>query len=303
VGQTLPLPWQNLAAEVVASQSRKTIEMVANDRHYLMMAAYIEGADYINVYGTDITEFKKADDRLSFYANELERSNRDLEDFAYLASHDLQEPLRKIISFGDRLSHSLSSLDNAGREYLVRMQNAAERMKNFIDDLLEYSRLSKTQKHCELVDLNQIIQKVSVDWEERIDKCSGTLHSGVLPTLEGDPGQLSILFQNLISNSLKYHRSGIAPVISIASSYHEKTKTWEIEVKDNGIGIDEKYFKRIFKPFERLHGRSAYAGTGIGLAICEKIVHRHHGSIRVSSVPNQGSTFLVSIPAKQPMEN
>ncbi|MEE9258094.1 MAG: ATP-binding protein, partial [Nitrospinaceae bacterium] len=300
IGQTVPLPWQSLIAEVVSSKSKKAVDVIVNDRHYLMMLAYVKEADYVNVYGVDITERKLAEEKLKHYSAELERSNKDLEEFAYLASHDLQEPLRKIITFGDRLKDKSADMDEAEMDYLDRMQKAAGRMKQFIEDLLEYSRVAQVQKPLERIDFKKLIDEVLVDLELQIKNKGATVHVGELPTLEADSGQLQTLFQNLISNALKYHREDVAPVVNVTSSYCEETNRWQIEIADNGIGIDEKYFKRIFKPFERLHGRSAYEGTGIGLAICEKIVRRHQGEISVRSVPQNGTTFTVFLPEKQP---
>ncbi len=145
MGQTVPASWHSLVTEVISSQSSKAVESIVNERHYLMMIAYIEGANYANIYGADITESKHSDELLKFYTTELERSNKDLEDFAHLASHDLQEPLRKITTFGDRLIETSISIDVKGKEYVNRMQKATVRMKNFIDALLEYSKISKIQ--------------------------------------------------------------------------------------------------------------------------------------------------------------
>ncbi|MEE3346697.1 MAG: ATP-binding protein [Nitrospinota bacterium] len=150
------------------------------------------------------------------------------------------------------------------------------------------------------MDLGLIVSAVKEEFERKIKECNGTIHVGNLPTLEGNHSQLQVLFQNMISNSLKYHQHDVAPVVNLTSSYSKETETWSIEVADNGIRIEEKYFERIFKPFERLHGRNAYEGTGIGLAICKKIVQRHHGSIQVSSVPEKGTTFKIFLPQKQP---
>ncbi len=300
MGQTVPISWHHLVTEVITSQSSKAVEVMVNERHYLMMMAYIEGGKHVNIYGADITKSKHSDKRLKFYTDELERSNKDLEDFAYLASHDLLEPLRKITTFGDRLVDTQFSMDIRSREYVVRMQKAAVRMRDFIEALLEYSKISKIRKQSKMIDIGLIIANIKEDLEYKIRQCNGTLQIGNMPTLEGDPDQLQILFQNLISNSLKYHQDGVDPILKLTSSYFSETKTWEIELADNGIGIEKKYFERIFKPFERLHGRNTFEGTGIGLAICKKIVERHHGSINVSSAPQKGSTFKISLPQKQP---
>ena len=300
MGQTVPASWHSFITEVISSQSNKAVEIIVKDRHYLMMLAYIEGFNYVNIYGAAITESKHSDKLLKFYTEELERSNKDLEEFAYLASHDLQEPLRKITTFGDLLIDTSLSMDKKGKDYVLRMQKAAKRMRNFIEALLEYSKISKTQKQNEMVDLNLIVANILEDFEGQISKYNGTIHVESLPTLEGDLSQFQILFQNLISNSLKYQREGIAPVLNLTSSYSSEMGKWTIEVADNGIGMEEKYFKKIFKPFERLHSQSTFEGTGIGLAICKKIVQRHHGSIMVTSELQKGTTFKVSLPKKQP---
>ncbi|MDH5763100.1 MAG: ATP-binding protein [Nitrospinota bacterium] len=258
------------------------------------------GLDALEGIIVDISKHKESENQLAYYTSELKRSNQDLEEFAYIASHDLQEPLRKIISFGDRLKDKSSSLDEGGKEYLERMQNAASRMQKFIDDLLQYSRVSNTQNSIKPVDLNKIIEQVADNLGWRLRKVGGMIQVDSLPVVEGDPVHLSILFQNLISNAIKYHKKDVAPVVSVRSSFCENTQRWDIAVSDNGIGIDDKYFERIFKPFERLHGRGDFEGTGIGLAICEKIVTRHYGEITVRSHLEKGATFIVSLPKDQP---
>ncbi|MCH8157817.1 MAG: HAMP domain-containing protein, partial [Nitrospinae bacterium] len=234
---------------------------------------------------------------LKFYSHELERSNKGLEEFAYLASHDLHEPLRKIITFSDLVKDSLKGEGkDKERNYLERMQKSAQRMQTFIDDLLEYSRVSTKLKPFKPVDINEIVKDALDDLELQINETKATIQVGKLPTLPADAVQITKLFQNLISNALKYHRPGIPPVVDINSSLNTATGNWEIAIKDNGIGLDEKYSKRIFQPFERLHDRNAFAGTGIGLAICKKIIHRHHGTISVRSQPDAGATFTVTLP-------
>ncbi len=300
VGQNVPLQWNKLVNEVISSMSNKAVEVMVNQQHYLMMIAYIEDGNYVNIYGANITESKHSNKRLKFYTDELERSNKDLEDFAYLASHDLQEPLRKIIMFGDRLICKSTKMDEIETDHVIRMQKAAERMKTFIEALLKYSKFSKVKKQNEIVDLELIVNVVKENIERQIRKCNATIHMKNLPTLEGDSNQLQVLFQNLISNSLKYCEESVSPIIHITGNQCGQTGVWHIELSDNGIGIEEKYFERIFKPFERLHGRHVFEGTGIGLAICKKIVERHHGSILLSSIPDKGTTFKISLPQKQP---
>ncbi len=247
----------------------------------------------------DITDRKAAEEKLKAYSVELERSNKDLQDFAAIASHDLQEPLRKIITFGDRLQAMVPDLPQKGDDCLQRMQKAAERMQRLIDDLLVYSRVTTKAQPFKSVDLKDLVHQVLEDLEVGIKKSKGTIHVNGLPTLRADVFQMRQLFQNLISNSLKYHREGTPPVINV-DCFQRENGGWKITLEDNGIGFDEKYTKKIFKPFERLHGKNEYEGTGMGLAICKKIVSRHGGTISVRSKPLSGTTFTIYFPAVFP---
>lgn len=242
---------------------------------------------------------------LEIYNRKLEASNRELEEFAYVASHDLQEPLRKIMAFGDRLRSKYSTvLDDVGRDYLLRMQNAAARMQSLISDLLNLSRISTRGQPFEPVDLQSIVTDVLRDLETTIEQQGGTVEVGTLPTLATDPVQMRQLFQNLIGNALKFHEAGSTPLVTITSQLehgvHATYPRYTIAVADNGIGFDEKYIDRIFQPFQRLHGAQRYEGTGMGLAICRRIVERHGGAISATSQPGLGATFTVSLPAIQP---
>jgi len=234
---------------------------------------------------------------------DLERSNKELENFAHLASHDLQEPLRKIMTFGDRLKEQLPGLNENANDSLERMQKAAVRMKNYIDDLLEYSKVTAIPKPYQLTGLGKLTEQVLEDLDLQIKNSNATIRVGTLPTLELNSIQFSKVLQNLISNAIKYHRQDVDPIVSLTSSYCKKERVWNIEISDNGIGIEEKYFERIFKPFERVHGRSTYEGTGIGLAICQKVAHQHNGRITVKSTLGEGSMFIVTLPEKQANEN
>lgn len=256
----------------------------------------------IAAFVRDISAKKRAEEERDAYRMDLERSNKDLEEFAHHASHDLQEPLRKIVSFGDLLKGRLPDKDPKGIDYLERMQKAASRMKNLIHDLMEYSRATSKKTAKEPVDLNTLIEAVLEDLEYEIENKKATVNKGELPVLELDSFQFQKVFQNLISNAIKYQPSGQSPVISINSFYSESAGRWQIVVTDNGIGIEEKNFSRIFRPFERLHVDSAYKGTGIGLAICEKVVSRHNGEISVSSVLGKGTTFTIALPEKSAPE-
>ncbi len=235
---------------------------------------------------------------------ELTRSNQELQQFAFVASHDLQEPLRKIKTFGDRLKATCGDvLTPQGQDYLARMQNAASRMQILIEDLLTLSRVTTRGKPFILVNLVEITQEVLSDLETRIQQTGGRVEVGNLPTINADPIQIRQLLQNLIGNALKFHRQEVAPIVKIYSqdckSQSDPLATMEfcqVIVSDNGIGFDEKYCDRIFNVFQRLHGRSEYEGTGIGLAICSKIVERHHGTIKAKSKPGKGATFTVTLP-------
>ncbi len=228
---------------------------------------------------------------------ELERSNRALQDFASIASHDMKEPLRKVISFGNILRHKHgASLGETGSDYLKRMLDATQRMQNLLTSLLEYSRITTNQESFHEVDLYDIIHEVLSDLEVRISKAEGEVQVGKLPTITADATQIRQLFQNLISNALKFHKDGEKPVVKISCDAAE-TANCRIIVEDNGIGFDEQFLDRIFAPFQRLHGRnSQYEGNGMGLAICTKIVERHGGKITAKSKPGEGSVFEVTLP-------
>jgi PAS domain S-box-containing protein len=263
----------------------------------------------------DVTDRKRVEEKLKLYSDKLERSNRELQDFAQVASHDLQEPLRKILSFGDRLkTKSAESLDQDSQDYLQRMCNAAARMQTLINDLMAFSRVEIKGQAFVPTDLGVIAREVSADLETRIEQAGGRVEIEELPTIDADPMQMRQLLQNLIGNSLKYYRAGVPPVVRIYSqrpeprrreSQDESTPArqfCEILVTDNGIGFDEKYLDRIFTVFQRLHKKGEYEGTGIGLAICRKIVDRHSGTLTARSSPGQGATFVVTLPVTQPKE-
>jgi signal transduction histidine kinase len=235
-------------------------------------------------------ERKKYEENLQLYA-------RELEDFSSMASHDLQEPLRKIVAFGDLLEQRIPASDNQSRNYLQRMQSAALRMKNLINDLLEFTKIDFKDNSYEVTDLKSVVENVLDDLETRIKETKGVVNLKFLPVVEASPTQMHQLFLNLIGNALKFHRDGIPPVINLDTTC-EGDGRCVITVEDNGIGIEEEHIDKIFKPFERLHGRSAYEGTGVGLAICNKIVAHHGGEIIVKRQPI-GVTFHISLPEKQ----
>lgn len=235
---------------------------------------------------------------LNEYSTELTRSNQELEDFAYVASHDLQEPLRKIQAFGNLLLAEYGdSLGLEGADYLTRMHSAANRMSTLIADLLAFSRVTRTQHRRQPVDLARVLSDVTSDLEARINDTQARVSIGKLPVVTADPTHMRQLFQNLVGNALKFHRPDIPPVVMVRSK--AKKGGYEIRVSDNGIGFDEKYLDRIFAVFQRLHERSNYEGTGIGLAVCRKIVERYGGTITAESVKNKGSTFIIWLPTKK----
>lgn len=259
----------------------------------------------------DITERKRADETLARKAAELARSNAELEQFAYVASHDLQEPLRKIRAFGDRLKAKLDGTKMGdGRDYLERMQNAAARMQTLINDLLTFSRVISTTQPFVPVDLGVVTREVLGDLEVRIEQTKAKIEVGELPTIEADPMQMRQLLQNIIGNGLKFQPPKGTPLIKISGQLMKKPfasaaeptpddEVCEIRIQDNGIGFEEKYTDKIFAMFQRLHGRSEYEGTGVGLAVCRRITDRHSGNITAISKPGEGATFIVRLPVHQ----
>ena len=234
----------------------------------------------------------------------MERSNAELEEFAYISSHDLQEPLRKIRAFASRLEATQAkSFDDTGRDYLARMTNAAARMQALIDDLLSYAKISSKGGVFRSVDLNRIAEEVLEDLEVAIEEAAAQLEVGDLPTVDADPTQMRQLLQNLVGNAIKFRRPGEPAVVRVGgidgaageSNAEEDRDSVRFVVEDDGIGFEPQYADRIFNVFQRLHGRSEYEGTGIGLAVCMKIAQRHGGTITATGQPGQGARFVVSI--------
>jgi two-component system sensor kinase FixL len=249
----------------------------------------------------DISEHQRQLESLKDYTRRLKSSNKELRDFAFVASHDLQEPLRKVQAFGDRLmANDGNNLSRRGIDYVGRMQNAAARMQTLINDLLTLSRVTSKGKAFVDVDLSDVAHEVIEDLEACINDTEARVNLGMLPTVKADPTQMRQLLQNLIGNGLKFSKDGEVPNVNINSSYIDMTADKPahhiVTVEDNGIGFDNKYAERIFTPFERLHSRQQYDGTGMGLAVCRKIVERHGGVISADSQPGKGSTFTVVLP-------
>jgi len=268
--------------------------------------------------GRDITEQKEAEDalresecKLREFTTQLERSNRELQDFAYVASHDLQEPLRKIVVFGDRLKEQgEGKLDAESCDYLERMQKAASRMQTLINDLLTFSRVTTKARPFVQVDLAQVAREVVNDLEGRLEQVKGRVEVGTLPLIDAEALQMRQLLQNLIGNALKFRRPEASPVVKVEAQMISEPspddgtgavrKLCRLTVSDNGIGFDEKYLDRIFNVFQRLHTRNEYEGTGMGLAIARKIALFHRGEITAKSKPGEGATFIVTLPVTHP---
>lgn len=266
--------------------------------------------DGIVVSGTDQTRLRQALTNAERLVEELRRSNADLEQFAYVASHDLQEPLRKITSFGERLAKKYGeALGPDGRLYLERMRDAAARMSDLINNLLTFSRLTRRSDAHQPTDLNAVVQYALNDLEVKISETSARISVEPLPTIWAVPAQMQQLFQNLLANALKFVKPGVAPEISLqatavtpdehATHRLESDRRYvKLALRDNGIGFEPEYAERIFVIFQRLHGRADYEGTGIGLAICKKIVENHGGTLWAESQPGEGAAFFVVLPEK-----
>ena len=279
--------------------SSQVIERRLPNGRWILINEHHTSDGGVVVLHTDITELKSREAALA-------RSNRELEAFASIASHDLQEPLRKVEAFGDRLKRKYDpELGDDGKMYIDRMQSAVIRMRALINDLLDYSRVTTKGKPFEPVDLTEILRDVVSDLEVRIEEVQGEVAFGQLPQIEADPTQLRQLFQNLIANALKFHRANERPTVMIRAKIVDLGRNvgqrcCRIEIVDNGIGFDMKYADRIFGIFQRLHSRAEFEGTGIGLATCRKITERHQGEISVESASGEGTSFTIELPLRQP---
>mgnify|MGYP002778034041 CR=1 FL=1 len=272
------------------------------------LAIALQQAELYQRLQSELEERQRAEQELKRQQQLLAQSNTDLQQFASVASHDLQEPLRKIQVFGNQLQEKFSEVLGAqGRDYIERMQNAVGRMQSLIDDLLIFARIASRAQPFVATNLEQVVQEVLSDLEVRLQQTGGRVEVEQLPTIDADPIQMRQLFQNLIGNALKFHRPQTSPAVRIysrvaiappqpAAENSASVATCQVLVADNGIGFEPKYQERIFQAFQRLHGRSQYEGTGMGLAICRKIAERHGGSITATSTPGQGATFIVTLP-------
>jgi len=247
---------------------------------------------------------------------QLKATNEELDRFAYVASHDLQEPLRKIMIFGDRLANKYNDvLGDDAKEYLERMRKASERMQLLINNILDFSKFSAASQSFEQTNLNRLVDEVLSDLEIEIERKKASISIDTLPSLWVIPGQFRQLMQNLLSNSLKFSKGDTSPVINVYAervkgdqlganpSINPSEEYCKISVADNGIGFDEAYAEKIFVIFQRLHSNHLFEGTGIGLSICKKIVEKHNGTITATSIPDKGSIFSVVLPFSQPITN
>jgi PAS domain S-box-containing protein len=230
--------------------------------------------------------------------SELARSNRELQEFAYVASHDLQEPARKLSFYSDYLVSKYESvLDEKGMDYLLNMQSASRRMRSLINDLLAFAQVEQRGLKLKPINLNQVTHEVLQDLEMTIEERGATVNIEPMPLIEADENMLHQLFENLLSNAIKYSQEGVKPVVNVWAE--QEDNALQIQIQDNGIGFDEKYLPQMFTLFQRLHSSEKYSGTGLGLAICQKIVALHHGSITARSRVGEGSTFVITLPITQ----
>lgn len=273
------------------------------ETYYVPLKSWFEIHAYpsdegLAVYFRDVSERKTTERELDKAIRELERSNRELQEFAFVASHDLQEPLRKIQTFSERLQARSERFDENDRDYLQRMSLAASRMQALIIDLLDYSRVNSRGQPLRPLSLDTVLDDVLNALEEKIAQTQARIERFSLPDIVGDASQLRQVLQNLINNAIKFQPAGQSPIIKVYAEA-SSADTVTLCIADNGIGFDEKYISKIFNPFQRLHGKEVYAGTGIGLAIVKKVIDRHGASITVSSAPGKGSVFRIAFPKNE----
>ncbi len=296
------------AIEIVRRESeyRYTVETEkAGGTHYIN--SRVSGIWSLNreligfvLMSEDVTERKRAEEKLTEYSDELERSNQELQDFANIVSHDLHEPLRKVHAFGERLQAKYAEcLGEQGNDYLRRMHGATARMQILIDDLLTFSRVTTRVQPPGKVDMNRVAREVIKDLETRIMDTGGRVEVADLPEIEADAFHMHQLLQNLIGNGLKFNCQGMPPVVMVSGACEDGNGKCRIVVEDNGIGIEEQYRDRIFEGFKRLHTWDEYEGTGMGLAICKKIAEHHGGGITIEGTQQgHGARFIVVLNQK-----
>ncbi|MGD0566081.1 MAG: ATP-binding protein, partial [Candidatus Goldiibacteriota bacterium] len=260
-----------------------------------LIKSKMHGKDIVIALVRDISSRKAAEEETVKLISELKRSNSELQDFAYAASHDMKEPLSMVSSYVQLLEKRYKGkLDSDADEFIAFAVGGVKQIQRLIDDLLAYSRVNSKGGEFVPVDLNETLDRVKNSLKFKIEEKNGIIKSAHLPVVMMDPIQSEQLFLNLMVNSLKFARAEANPVIEIDCV--KKESGWEFAFKDNGIGIKEEYFDRIFVIFQKLHSREEYEGTGIGLAICKKIIERHDGRIWLDSVPGEGTTFHFTIP-------
>jgi light-regulated signal transduction histidine kinase (bacteriophytochrome) len=254
-----------------------------------------DGSPAVQVVYRDITERKNAEEQIRRALLDLQRSNQDLEQFAYVASHDLQEPLRMVASYTELLAQRYEGqLDDKAQSYIRYAVDGASRMQRLINDLLTYSRVNTRGQAFQPTDSHAVLGEALQNLTAAIEESRAIITNDDLPTVHADGTQLLQLLQNLVGNAIKF-RGGDFPHVHLSA--RKDGREWIFAVRDNGIGIDEKHADRLFVIFQRLHGRQEYPGTGIGLAVCKRIVERHGGRIWFESEPGKGSTFYFTLPA------
>ena len=319
--QLTPPRWAAMEADIVAEQLLSRGYTDEYEKEYIRKGGSVfpvavrailvrdETGAPVRIMGIvrDITEQKQAKEALERHAHDLARSNEELEQFAYVASHDLQEPLRKIRAFGALLAdEKRESLDDEGQQYIDFMTDAAARMQTLVSDLLALSRVTTAAHPFEDLSLAEVFDTVLSDLSVRLEEAGGQVEVSATPTIEADRTQMEQLFRNLIGNALKFCRPGVPPQVTVEVAAQAQPidavpgPAHAIVVTDNGIGFESSQGSKLFQPFKRLHARHQYEGAGIGLAICEKIVLRHHGRITASGTPGAGATFTVTLPRRQP---
>ncbi len=302
--------WQNKTADFMTRRKQGISEQIESEllrkdgeRVFALLETspiLDEGGNYTgSIAGVqDITERRLAEERLKQTMAELDRSNKELEQFAYVTSHDLREPLRMMTSFSQSLEKRYKGkMDKTADEYINFIVDGATRMQKLIDDILLYSRVTTRALPFERVEMERIVQDVLVNLKASIDETKATITYEKLPVIQADPSQMGQVMQNLIGNAIKFHRKEELPVVHVSAV--PEGREWIFSVKDNGIGIDPELFGRLFNLFQRLHPHDMYPGTGVGLAVSKKIIQRHGGRIWVKSQPEQGSTFYFGIPQRE----